>query len=390
MKVAVLFDLSDPSTGGAFTFNKTIYDGLLSFQGKTQIEFLKVHSVKNSLGLLPDIALPGPFRQKIFFMRSLVRQIFSRRFIRSGVSIQICRSTALYSALKDKGVEFVWAVQPIGFPLSIPYMTTSWDIAHRITPYFSEVSGNGDLYKKRDETARQVFNRAFRIIVGTQRGAEEIGLAYGVNSERFSVQAFPVKEVRNLGGLERIKNRFVYPANFWPHKNHLILVEALRLAQDQYGEKIELLLTGVDKGALKFLQLRINELSLQENVTLAGFVTEESLARVFQTSNALVFPSLIGPDNLPPLEAMSHGARIIVADIPGAREQFQEFAEYFNPNDKFELANIMLKSLADFGKTEDDKISKNDFLKIHSVENYIAGIIKEIELNSMVLRNIQG
>jgi glycosyltransferase involved in cell wall biosynthesis len=136
--------------------------------------------------------------------------------------------------------------------------------------------------------------------------------------------------------------------------------------------------------------LRINELSLQENVTLAGFVTEESLARVFQTSNALVFPSLIGPDNLPPLEAMSHGARIIVADIPGAREQFQEFAEYFNPNDKFELANIMLKLLADFGKTEDDKISKNDFLKIHSVENYIAGIIKEIELNSMVLRNIQG
>ena len=59
----------------------------------------------------------------------------------------------------------------------------------------------------------------------------------------------------------------------------------------------------------------------------------------------MVFPSLFGPDNLPPLEAIAHGCPAMVADIPGAREQLGSAVSYFQPFSELKLAEQMLLQL---------------------------------------------
>ena len=60
---------------------------------------------------------------------------------------------------------------------------------------------------------------------------------------------------------------------------------------------------------------------------------------------AMVFSSIVGPNNYPPIEAACHDCPVILTDLPGHREQMGESALYFdkfNPNelaDQIQLLN---------------------------------------------------
>lgn len=59
-----------------------------------------------------------------------------------------------------------------------------------------------------------------------------------------------------------------------------------------------------------------------------GFVTREDLTALYQGAFALAYPSLFGPDNLPPLEAFALGCPVIASNYDGAQEQLENAALY--------------------------------------------------------------
>jgi glycosyltransferase involved in cell wall biosynthesis len=59
---------------------------------------------------------------------------------------------------------------------------------------------------------------------------------------------------------------------------------------------------------------------------------------LYKGALALVYASAVGPDNLPPLEAMSLGCPVITAEVPGAREQYGDAALYFGSMSEQDLA----------------------------------------------------
>jgi glycosyltransferase involved in cell wall biosynthesis len=126
------------------------------------------------------------------------------------------------------------------------------------------------------------------------------------------------------------KQFILYPAQFWPHKNHLAVLLALRKLVDQ-GHTFKLVLTGSDKGTLHSINQYVEDLNLQNSVIHAGFVNRHELASLYSHCFALVYPSFFGPDNLPPLEAMSYRTPALVADVPGALEQYGEAVLRFDP-----------------------------------------------------------
>jgi glycosyltransferase involved in cell wall biosynthesis len=71
------------------------------------------------------------------------------------------------------------------------------------------------------------------------------------------------------------------------------------------------------------------------------------MAYLYKGALALVYASAVGPDNLPPLEAMSLGCPVITAEVPGAREQFGDAALYFDPMNEQELASRISELLVD-------------------------------------------
>ena len=393
MRIAVLFDLANAEMGGSYTFNKMIFDALNKYNPPGCLEFFRVYSKVNNIGINPDICLPSRRQHRIAFLKSIAKQIFSKSLLRNGIDLDICRAAALNLIMEKNKIDAVWAVQPLGVPLTCPYITTSWDVSHRINPYLPEFSSNREEMRKRDRVAVKVFSRAYKVLVGTNRGKYEIECLYGVTLERLLVNPFPQAAKLDSTHLPRLENTILYPANFWPHKNHLILIKALKLLLESTDLDIKLIFTGSDRGTLGTIKSLVEKMSLQNNVDFRGFVSESELNKLYSSASLVVFPTLMGPDNLPPLEALARGCRITVSDIPGAREQFERFATYFDPYDVNSVAESMKNGLE-----KDSEVFSQEHLKIFLAErdpqkyvNLVANQFEKLnhltELKSLVVKD---
>ena len=129
-----------------------------------------------------------------------------------------------------------------------------------------------------------------------------------------------------------------YPAQFWDHKNHLRLVEALAIAKGR-GLPVKLVLAGSRKNAYDRVVLRVEALGLSEDVTILGYVPNEDMAALYRQALATVFVSLIGPTNIPPLEAMAVGSPLIVSNVYAMPEQVGDAALLVDPNNAEDIAD---------------------------------------------------
>jgi glycosyltransferase involved in cell wall biosynthesis len=254
----------------------------------------------------------------------------------------------LEALIRRERIDIVWLMKPRGPPVSIPYIATVWDLEHRKQPYFPEVSTTGWTWTGRENHYNDLLPRASMIVAGTQVGKDEIARYYHVNLENIIVIPFPAPTVllkgRSLDPLEikrkyRIDRDFLlYPAQFWPHKNHVNLLRALKVLRDQDLLDVDLVLTGGDKGNRDHVMNAVAELDLCDHVLNLGFVSREDLNALYRASMALVFPSYFGPDNFPPLEAFALGAPVIAAKVPGAEEQLGGSAMFFDPSNPLDIA----------------------------------------------------
>ncbi|MBK9292963.1 MAG: glycosyltransferase family 4 protein [Oligoflexia bacterium] len=133
-----------------------------------------------------------------------------------------------------------------------------------------------------------------------------------------------------------------YPAQFWSHKNHASLLETVALLKSK-NKKINCVLVGSDKGNLAHIKNLVAKLNIKDQIIFPGFVTREELIALYQNTLAMVYPSLCGPENLPPLEAMALGCPVIANNIPGAKEQLGEAALLIDCLNANEIAGAILK-----------------------------------------------
>jgi glycosyltransferase involved in cell wall biosynthesis len=128
-----------------------------------------------------------------------------------------------------------------------------------------------------------------------------------------------------------------YPAQYWPHKNHVALLLALKQLANE-GLRMGAVFTGVDQGNLAHVEATVAELGLEAQVRFLGFVERSTLVALYRRALALAFPSFFGPDNLPPLEAFALGCPVIAAAVPGAEERLGDAALLFDPRSERALA----------------------------------------------------
>jgi glycosyltransferase involved in cell wall biosynthesis len=76
-------------------------------------------------------------------------------------------------------------------------------------------------------------------------------------------------------------------------------------------------------------------------VVTTGRVSDLQLTALYQSSTALIFPSLYEGFGIPPLEAMANNCPVLASDIPPVREVCGLAAEYFQPLDEATLAALL-------------------------------------------------
>ncbi|TWU34524.1 glycosyltransferase family 4 protein [Novipirellula artificiosorum] len=263
-------------------------------------------------------------------------------------------SIAIRTSLQAAGIDLVFSAHPSTLCEDVPYIVTCWDLEHRVLPFFPEVSHQGWTWKNRQQHYRTVLRRAAGVITGTQRGQQEIERFFGVDPDRISIIPFFVPQT--LVASESIKPDWApespflfYPAQFWPHKNHVTVLHALKRLQDNGHKNLTVVFSGsanLDHYCTKQYVADTAE-SLGVSIMTPGFVSDENLRWLYEHAQALVYASLFGPDNLPPLEAMSLGCPVVASEVSGSKEQFGDAALLVPPANENEMAAAIDRLLKD-------------------------------------------
>ncbi|MBV9170483.1 MAG: glycosyltransferase family 4 protein [Chloroflexi bacterium] len=141
-----------------------------------------------------------------------------------------------------------------------------------------------------------------------------------------------------------LPERFLYvPNQFWTHKNHLGLLEALRILRGR-GVRPHVVFTGSthdyrDPEHFPSLQARIREWELTDWVHYLGIVEHEVVYDLIRQSLCVVNPSLFEGWGFSVDEAAAIGKRILSSDIPAHRDQQAPACEYFDPRSVDEIAD---------------------------------------------------
>jgi glycosyltransferase involved in cell wall biosynthesis len=141
---------------------------------------------------------------------------------------------------------------------------------------------------------------------------------------------------------------FFYPANFWPHKNHRLLIRAFHEYVLNAGETAwDLVLCGSDyDGNMQNIRELTGSLDLGKKVHLPGYVDDVTLTELWRQASALIFPSLHEGFGIPLLEAMAVGIPVLSADAYSLPEVAGDAAIYLDPRDPAQMAARMLEFAA--------------------------------------------
>lgn len=137
-------------------------------------------------------------------------------------------------------------------------------------------------------------------------------------------------------------NYFLLPNQFWKHKNHQLVVEALGLLHKE-GKRVLVLTTGDTSdyrhpNHFQAVMARASDLHVQDNFFHLGIVPRLDLIGLMRESLAIINPSLFEGWSTTVEEAKSLGKHVLLSDIPIHREQNPPLASYYPPEDANSLA----------------------------------------------------
>jgi glycosyltransferase involved in cell wall biosynthesis len=142
---------------------------------------------------------------------------------------------------------------------------------------------------------------------------------------------------------------FHLPNQFWAHKNHAVVVEALGILRKR-GIKVLVLATGktVDyREPMHFerLMIRVRELGIEDSFRVLGMVTLPELQSLMLNALSLINPSNFEGWSTTVEESKSLGLPIILSDIPVHQEQAPLLGRYFKAGSADDLAETMLAAM---------------------------------------------
>lgn len=256
---------------------------------------------------------------------------------------------------KKSNIDILYYLTPEANNYNYPYIATIWDLGHKSTYSFPELSMNSG-FESRDNFVKQNYHKAFAIFAESETGKNQLVFYERINPKRVYVLPMfegPVVDIileeemqmRILQKYGITKNLyFYYPAQLWSHKNHINLLNAFKLFI-QCHENFKLVLSGSNKGNLSAILSFIKKNNLTEKVVLTGFVPLEEVYTFYKNTASLVFPTFLGPTNMPLMEAKKLGVKVICSNLPGHIEQLKDYALYFEPNNYEDIFHKMLNIL---------------------------------------------
>lgn len=236
-----------------------------------------------------------------------------------------------------------------------PTICVIYDLQHKTYPQFF----THDDLKYRD----QAFADAIRygsFLTAISEYSRESALSYG-EIEPHRIASIPLRMAQRLEaiGVERCQEvlsafgldyqrYLLYPANFWQHKNHELLLESFRIARDAgLPNDMKLVLTGNADKRQETVRNLMRYLDLEERVVIPGYLNKGQFEAILNGCVGVIFPSLFEGFGLPVIEAMAVGKPVACSRVTSLPEVVGDAALMFDPRNAQEIAAAMIKLTSD-------------------------------------------
>ncbi|MEI7770625.1 MAG: glycosyltransferase family 1 protein [Chloroflexales bacterium] len=164
-------------------------------------------------------------------------------------------------------------------------------------------------------------------------------------SAAWNPPAGPAADLRARHGLA--PGFLLYPAQAWPHKNHIGLLRALAHLRDTTGLTPTLVCTGKPTEHLPAIEAELAALGLQGQVRWLGLVPAADLAGLYQACRCVVVPTLYEAGSFPVIEAILLGAAVICSRVTSLPETIGAPEFTFDPRDTPAIAQMIGQILTD-------------------------------------------
>jgi glycosyltransferase involved in cell wall biosynthesis len=135
---------------------------------------------------------------------------------------------------------------------------------------------------------------------------------------------------------------WVYVAHYYPHKNHITLLQAYyKLITSSDFNPWPLVLRGDRLSVSEEISDTIQKLNLTDYVMILPRLDESELSLLYAAAGAMVFPSVYEGGGIPILEAMACGCPILSSNLPSIKEYAGDSVSYFNARNTEELTASM-------------------------------------------------
>ena len=198
----------------------------------------------------------------------------------------------------------VWPISSeMRYPFNLPYIFTVWDVQHKTIPQYPEVGSF--LQKLTGPNFKSNFNRAKYILFGNKSSYKIASKFYKFTKKKIFFNCHPTPswalteksfKINSFFKKKKIKNYFIYPANFWMHKNHLNLLKGFSIFQISKKKKYQLILVGDVKDKKLYHQIKtfIKKNNNLKNVKILGHVSREQLLSLYDNCIGLIYLSVSG------------------------------------------------------------------------------------------------
>ena len=313
----IAFFIDGPSTGGGYYHTMNFVKLAKELKSKNHSIFFITRS-KLNFNLLKENGIISYFFTPNIFQKINLR--LSKNKLIGKLFELINYHNPFYQFLKKHKIDYTIFNEPSYFTLycknlkfvSYIFNTEIDDVSH-----FQEFQ-NG-IYERQKKIILFSVDYANKIFVFTKKNRMDLIEKYNCDSSKILIQnLIPYlpeihkeniqinyeKIFRNRLKFTNDKKFIFYPAQFWEHKNHMLILNIIKYLKDNKQNEISFIFSGADRGIFLKIKKIVKEEGLNDYVNFVGNISELELIAIYKYCDYVIMPTFIGRCSLPLLESL--------------------------------------------------------------------------------------
>jgi len=256
---------------------------------------------------------------------------------------------------KEK-VNIFFAPTSFIIPILLPKSIKSIIVVHDLVAFLFPKTHNKKAVFIEKLLLRTAIKKSYKIVAVSKNTKKDIVEKFGTDEQKIKVISCAAGEVYGKVGEEKLKEfaeKTNLPAKFFlavgtiePRKNYVNLIKAFALIHERFPD-FYLIIVGKNGWDYEPVYEEIRKNYLQKYVHILGYLSDKSLANLYNLAQALVFPSFYEGFGIPPLEAMKSHCPVISSCTSSLPEVVDDAALLVDPNSPSQIAEAMVKITTD-------------------------------------------